>query len=220
VKDKELLNRVDHLLNQGQSVITNKIPTSSHREVLRKDYVGFISASVSFINLLYGSDHSYYSLFKHQVSNPYVDDIERGISILEAIKYEIENGWLRDIKELVTAEVFSDFLEMSKYLLDENYKDAAAVMIGSVLEEHLRQLCNNHSVDTHVTKGMDTVPKKADLLNADLRKAGVYGPLEQKSVSTWLDLRNSAAHGKYGNYRKEQVDIMYIGVLDLVMRVK
>jgi hypothetical protein len=37
---------------------------------------------------------------------------------------------------------------MAEHLLDEHYKDVAEVIIGSVLEEHLRQLA--------VTKGIAT----------------------------------------------------------------
>ena len=109
---------------------------------------------------------------------------------------------------------------MSKHLLDEKYKDPAAVMIGSVLEEHLRQLCSNNSVDTEIVKGTDRVPKKADLMNSDLVKAGIYGVLEQKNVTAWLDLRNRAAHGKYSEYTFEQVQLMYQGVLDFITRIR
>jgi len=35
------------------------------------------------------------------------------------------------------------------------------------------------------------------MMNADLAKVKVYGILEQKNVTAWLDLRNRAAHGKY-----------------------
>jgi hypothetical protein len=35
---------------------------------------------------------------------------------------------------------------MAQHLLEQNYKDAAAVMVGGVLEEHLRQLCIAASV--------------------------------------------------------------------------
>jgi hypothetical protein len=30
---------------------------------------------------------------------------------------------------------------MAEHLLDQKYKDPATVVVGSVLEEHLRQLC-------------------------------------------------------------------------------
>jgi hypothetical protein len=138
-----------------------------------------------------------------------------------SIKDEIENDWLMSIKEMVSAEIFTDFLEMSKYLIDQNYKDPAAVMIGSVLEEHLRQLCKKYSVDVEfLNKSGEYVPKKAESLNSDLVKAGVYGVLEQKNVTAWFDLRNRAAHGKYGEYSKEQVDLMYQGVLNFILTNK
>ena len=69
-------------------------------------------------------------------------------------------------------------------------------------------------------KNGDTIPKKANTLNADLTKAGVYGVLEQKNISAWLDLRNRAAHGKYGEYNQEQVELMYQGVLNFITTFK
>ena len=109
---------------------------------------------------------------------------------------------------------------MAEYLLSEGYKDASAVIIGSVLEEHLRQLCQANSIDIEVLSGRKKIPKKADVMNADLAKAGVYGKLEQKNVTAWLDLRNNAAHGKYSLYNADQVRTMYEGVLEFASRVK
>jgi hypothetical protein len=48
----------------------------------------------------------------------------------------------------VAAEVFTDFIEMAEHLLEQGYKDPAAVVAGSVLEEHLRQLCHKNAIDT------------------------------------------------------------------------
>ena len=62
------------------------------------------------------------------------------------------------------------------------------------------------------------VARKAESLNADLAKAGVYAKLDQKAVTFWLDLRNKAAHAKYTEYAHEQVELMYAGVRDFVMR--
>lgn len=221
MKKQELLNRVDILIAKGRTALSTK----KYSE-LSKDYVetgqfaGFRSSGLSFISGLFGENHSYYKEFNRQVNNSYDYNIDSGINILLSIRYEIEHDWLISLKHLVTAEVFSDFLEMSKYLLDEKYKDPAAVMIGSVLEEHLRQLCTTHSLDTFLIKGTEPIPKKADLLNSDLTKVGVYGVLEQKNVTAWLDLRNRAAHGKYTEYTIEQVQLMYQGVLDFVSRIK
>ncbi len=211
---QELLNRVDFLLTQGNSVLA----TINDLQVDPAVLSGFRSASLSFIAGLFGEDHVYYTEFKVNVNGTYGSRTRIGISILNAIKNEIEQGWLTTIKSLITAEVFSDFLEMSLHLLDNNYKDPAAVMIGSILEEHLRQLCIKNGVELTYQKGDEVKPKRADTLNTDLVKQGVYNVLEQKGVTAWLDLRNKAAHGHYNEFVIAQVKEMYSGVLGFLQR--
>jgi hypothetical protein len=104
---------------------------------------------------------------------------------------------------------------MADYLLQQGYKDPAAVVAGSVLEEHLRQLCQKNGIA--IVQG-GAVPKKADTLNSDLAGAGIYSKLDQKSVTAWLDLRNKAAHGKYSEYTQDQVALTLLGVRDFASR--
>jgi hypothetical protein len=218
---QDLIKRIDSLISQGHNVLSTKQYNDMGSGYVNLGLLnGFRTASLSFINDLYGQNHPYYLNFDKEVKRDTYYDTENGINILASIKNEIENDWLISLKQLVSAEIFSDFLDMSKYLLDNKYKDASAVMIGSVLEEHLRFLCNNNSVDLIVTKGADIIHKKADTLNANLVKAGVYGVLEQKNVTSWLDLRNRAAHGKYSEYSQEQVELMYQGVLNFIINYK
>jgi len=108
---------------------------------------------------------------------------------------------------------------MADHLLSEKYKDAAAVMIGSVLEEHLRQLCAKTAIEVSVTKNGKSLPKKADLLNAELAAISVYNKLDQKQITAWLDLRNKAAHGHHSEYDAEQVQGMLSGVTNFMSRV-
>lgn len=119
------------------------------------------------------------------------------------------------LEELIHADVFSDFLDMAAELQRSGYKDAAAVIAGSVLEEHLRKLAGRHGVATTKTNG---APAKADTLNADLAKAGAYNALVQKQVTAWLDLRNKAAHGRYGDYDQAQVAAFVSSVLDFAAK--
>jgi len=126
--------------------------------------------------------------------------------IVAALKGDIQDGYLASLTELVRGEVFKDFLQMSEYLLSEGFKDAAAVIAGSTLEAHLRQLCPKYGIDLEQTvKDGKKRPKKAETLNQDLAKVA-YSLFEQKQVTAWLDLRNSAAHGKYVDYSREQVE--------------
>ena len=217
IKDN-LIKRIDQLLVQGQNVLATKEYSSGFVEMGLQ--MGFRTASLSFIENVYGDSHTYFNEFYEHVNGRGYECTENGLNMLSSIKNEIENDWLISFKQMVSAEIFSDFFEMSKYLLDLKYKDPAAVMIGSVLEEHLRLLCRNNSVAITYSKNGDTIPKKANTLNADLTKAGVYGVLEQKNISAWLDLRNRAAHGKYGEYNQEQVELMYQGVLNFITTFK
>lgn len=108
---------------------------------------------------------------------------------------------------------------MAAHLLEQDYKDPAAVVIGSVLEENLRQLCHSAGVETEIKKDGALIPKKADRLNSDLAKAEVYTKLDHKAVTMWLDLRNKAAHGEYTEYKKEQVALMMQGVTEFIARM-
>ena len=146
-------------------------------------------------------------------SNAFV--VQPLVGLLSALREACERDLLTQFSELVHAELFSDFMEMAEYLLAEGYKDPAAVVVGSVLEEHLRQLC----VKNKIAVDLAGKPKKADQLNADLASQTVYTKLDQKSVTGWLDLRNKAAHGKYGEYTKEQVSILLNSVQNFMVRV-
>jgi len=167
----------------------------------------------------YSRDHPYYEEVNKRIIAPYPNAVETAAGILRAARDELAGGWLHTTKGLVSAEMFADFLEMAEYLLAQGYKDPAAVMIGGVLEEHLRQLCHANGIDVEIVTTSKLVPKKADVLNSDLAKAEVYSKLDQKIVTAWLDLRNKAAHGKYSEYTIEQVNLMRQGVTEFVARV-
>ena len=114
---------------------------------------------------------------------------------------------------------FVDFSEMD-FLLEQGHKDAAAVMCGSELEKHLRKLCISHGIDVFQPPSSteEPQPKKAERLNAELASINVYGKLDQKHVTSWLDLRNKAAHGEYHEYNAEQVSLMIQGVREFISR--
>ena len=139
--------------------------------------------------------------------------------VTEGLRADLQSGFLRSFEELIHGEVFGDFLEMADHLLGSGYKDAAAVIAGSALEVHLRQLCKKNGISVEVTSSSGIRPKKADQMNADLAGAGAYSKLDQKSVTSWLDLRNKAAHGNYSEYSKEQVGLLIASVRDFICRI-
>jgi len=217
---KELSKRIQQLLDQSSGVLsTRKNSPYGGCSVDSGALAGLRASVLSFIAMVYGNNHSHYSEFDSATDSSQEYKAKKGHAILLSIQNEIEGGWVFALKQLVSAEIFSDFLEMAEHLLSQDYKDPAAVMIGSVLEENLRQLCLANEIDTKIEKDGSFISKKADRLNADLAKSVIYTKLDQKAVTMWLDLRNKAAHGKYEEYSKEQVAIMLQGVTEFLARV-
>jgi hypothetical protein len=94
--------------------------------------------------------------------------------IIAAVEHELDKGLLDNRSRLVQAEIFADFLEMAEHLLDEGYKDAAAVLIGGVLEDTLRKLSESAGLPSTNNAGKALT---IDPLNTQLAKAGVYEKL-------------------------------------------
>jgi hypothetical protein len=217
-----ILDRVQYLIDLGYKTLQSKFTTSD--DFFTTSWVNpelfkeFESSSLSFILDLYGEKHPYYTNFKTNANISKPPYVEAGRGILNSIKTEIDRGWLTTIKGLVSAEIFTDFLETAEYLLEQKYKDPSAVIIGSTLEEHLRQLCRKNNLPVEDFKGSKNVPKKADTLNNDLAAAAIYNKLDQKNVTAWLDLRNKAAHGHYSEYGQEQVENLLRGVTEFMTR--
>lgn len=136
------------------------------------------------------------------------------VGTVKALREDVRRGYLASFESIVRSETFSDMLAMAEYLLGQGYKDPAAVIAGGVLEEQLRKLASRYGVS--LKDGQDW--RKSQQLNQDLCGAGVYLSNDQKSVTAWLDIRNDAAHGKYGNYTETQVDLMLRGARDFISR--
>ncbi len=216
----DFVQRADEILGLGNSALRTRtaIPGSSSR-VNFNEFGLFRSASLSFLFNVFGSQHPYFTDFSTRVSRAYPSHTEEGIGIMTAARNELAGGWLQTTRGLLSAEIFADFLEMADHLLSEKYKDAAAVVVGSSLEEHLRQLAIRAGVPTTRPTDDAPVPLKAEALNAELARASVYATSEQKNVTAWLALRNDAAHGHYDAYDEAQVKLMLEGVRQFMSRV-
>lgn len=214
--------RIESLLQKGEQVIASHRPDPPN-------VIGFPTLNASIfaewhtqclsllVNLL-GRDHVYVTNFEESVKQPYSAHVEYGQGLLRGLKEDIELGLLMSIRSIISADIFTDFIEMADHLLGEGYKDAAAVMIGGTLEGHLRQLCTKHNIDVELLTPAGLKPKKAEQMNSDLAKANIYSKLDQKNVTAWLDLRNKAAHAQYTDYSKEQVSLFLSGVRDFITR--
>jgi hypothetical protein len=186
-----------------------------------EEIMAVLSKAKAAVARIVGDDSEYYKDIVSAIAQTHLYEGERlkkVIGAIQALKSDLVNGYLKSFSAIVQSEVFSDYLEMAEHLLKEGYKDPSAVLTGTTLEVHLRDLClaNSIPIETTNAKG-NLIPKKADLMNAELTKAKIYSPAYQKQIIAWLGIRNSAAHGKYSEYSNEEIALMLQGIRQFIL---
>jgi hypothetical protein len=153
---------------------------------------------------VFGSESEHYRNFTAQPDKRGLtySPAKRALGVLKAAREDYAGGYLFNLRELVEAEVFSDFLDQAKALIDAGYFAPAGVVTGAVLEDGLRRLARRKGIEL-------PEPPKLDRVNAELAKAGVYSKLVQKRITAIADIRNSAAHGEWSAFNDADVREMY-----------
>jgi hypothetical protein len=145
------------------------------------------------------------------------NSIHHLIGVVKALKLDLEDDYLKSVGEIITSEVFINYIDMAEYLLNTGYKDPAAVIAGSTLEIHMKKICLKNNIPTEYQNSKQKmVNSKCDSLNAELCKNAIFNSAKQKQITAWLAIRNDAAHGKYENYSKEDVEIFIKGLINFI----
>lgn len=192
---------MEELVSTGEAVI-RAVEIEQYQTIAAPQWN---TSCLNLLNRVFGSDSVHFQEFSDALKMPTAGYIYGALGVFKAAKDDYENGYLFDVRQLIEAEVFDDFLEQAVHLFSAGYHQPAAVIAGSVLEDGLRKLCQKNGI---------TLPDrpKLDQMNADLAKAGVYNKLVQKRITTFADLRNKAAHGQWDQFTKEDVREMIDGV--------
>ncbi|MGX4585814.1 hypothetical protein [Paenibacillus chitinolyticus] len=201
--NEKIIARFNELIEMGQHVHNTR--RSSGQRVMSDDRVDteltsqWVTSTQNLINRVFGKD-SVHILKLNKITEHFItySPAVMIMGILKAAKDDYEHDFLFDIKTLIEAEVFDDFIEQAEFLLNAGYYQPSAVIVGSVLEDSLRKLCVKHEIQ------LDDRPK-LDKMNADLAKEGIYNKLTQKQITAYSDLRNKAAHGKWDEFNEEDV---------------
>ncbi len=118
-----------------------------------------------------------------------IPHFEQQLAMVKSVQARFESS-LFDIRQLVQADLFDSELDAAKELAKYNFLRAAGALAGVVLEKHLGQVCDNHSLK--VTKKDPTISDLNDLLKG----AGVLQIPEWRSIQHLADLRNLCDHDK------------------------
>jgi hypothetical protein len=186
LKMRELIDKAKRCCDEWRSSKDNTISGDTYFEI-----------RISALNLLarLTTEDSFYvrELRDMERLNPFVIK-----GILEAALRDYTQGFMTDNKLLVSAEVFADFLVQAEVLLDNDYKDAAAVTIRAVLEDGLRRLCNARKMATNPRAGIKELAQC--LVRANAITSVQFGEIEAKSK-----IGNHAAHARFNEYTKDDV---------------
>lgn len=207
--DEKIMERMEALIIKGQDVLKTTDGYNSLSVVSNSIFSGWRAGSLSFLEQIFGKESVMLEEFRKKCKDRYYTEAERGQSILKAAKEEIESGYLKRLETLVSADIFSNFIEMSEHLLEQGYKEPAASLVGAVLEDGLRRITVNNNI---------TLKSKEDIssLNKKLADVKVYSRLTQKKIQVWNDIRNNSDHGKFDEFKENDVKDMLKGVQDFL----
>lgn len=205
MRQEDFITRCQALIDQGTRVLSTRRPPPAG--VISGEYVEsalfyeWKPAGLSFLKMTFGEEHPHFQLFQTGVKNTYFSDALQGVGVLKAAYDELRGGFLGRVQDLVAAEIFADFLGQAAHLAEAGYKDAAASVAGAVLEDGLRRIAMARGITVKTSDDLSS-------LNHRLADGQVYSRLVQKKIQVWNDIRNNAAHGKFGEYKKEDVHEM------------
>jgi hypothetical protein len=214
------IKQIDDIL-KDYNLIKSKAIHDDLSNVPIEEITSTLTKAKATITRITGANSSYYKDIEAFLQLPRAfagTKLKYIIGTVSALRSDIQNNFLKSLTDIIQGDVFSDYLEMADHLLIEGYKDPAAVLIGSTLESHIRELCKSHQIEIELTNSKgNIVSKKADLMNSELAKANVYSSSYQKQIVAWLSIRNFAAHGKYSEYTNEEVKLMLQGVRQFIL---
>ncbi|WP_438000611.1 hypothetical protein WMF26_13095 [Sorangium sp. So ce185] len=182
------------LLDEGEAVLRTKKTGDYYIEVDVQASRKWVTSVTALIRSVFGENGSHYktainlqekiAVWKHQLA-------QEMFGVLKSAAEAWDRGYVFEIKELAEAEVEASLMDQAEELLSKGYHQPAAVLAGSVLEQHLRSMCARHGVATHNENGN---PLTLQPLNAALYKADAYDGNTQKHILALGAIRNSAAH--------------------------
>lgn len=210
--DERVCERLAALIEKGEAVLQHEVPSGGMGgpTLERRRYMEWRSQSLVCIRQVFGAEHGYAQDFQSAVTDrQYRGCVQAGLGILRGALEDVEQGNLESLRSLVVAEVFSDFLEQAQHLWENGYKDPAASLAGAVLENGLRSLADRKGIPTKDTDNLSA-------LNNKIAAKGIYNRLRRKQVETWIEVRNAADHGRFGDFTESDVGDLIKGVRDFL----
>ena len=203
----DIIERIDDLLGRSKKAETPTIFSS------RAKLTSMRVELMQTITDLSPPDSQYRKLAEEAVQQKEWQSLIADLrGVLMGLRQAYSKGYLSNINELIDADIFTDILDQSEYLNGQGYSRAAIVVAGVSLEAHLRKLALKNAIQL-VNQGKYV---KAETLNEALSKGGIIDKTLQKSITSWLGLRNDAAHPDPTEINEGLIEPMIMGIRNLI----
>lgn len=194
---------------QGEMLLMQLEHGRSEQDILFSVSVQSLRTRLGNLLDLLATNQRKFSDLKKEISKAHIEQLHGTIT---AIKRDYEDGLLESVVKLIEANLVADYLTQAEHLLKGN-KDGvhtygpAAVLAGAVLEDGLRRLCARQTppISTNKPGGY---PKTMGTLIDDLKNAGLFNELKAKQLRAWTDIRNAAAHGRFNDFTRSDIEQM------------
>ena len=220
--DKQIRDRFEQLESEAKRLVKFHDETEmivmidrSINSTYTSDFQRLKTNFLSLLQLLATKRNSYSDLSKDVRNVGSINPAELH-GMIAGLKSDYESGVLQSIAEMIEADVVADYLEQAKQLLKGNTQGVhtygpAAVLAGAVFEDGLRRLCTRRTPPISTNKRGGS-PKTMGTLIEALKSDGLFNELKAKQLRAWADIRNAAAHGRFNDFKREDVEQMLTGV--------
>ena len=234
--DESIRKQFDELIEDGKELIIDTEQRQIEVNLQNKDSSVVVWGGVEPYRVAYGSfetrtlnlarlilDKSEYQRILLEVEKSKrslnVGTVEDILGILTGLKKEYESGLLEDMSRMIEANVTFDFMSQAEQLLaGERHKSdhvPAAVLAGAVLEDAVRRQCERQDPPIE-TELQDGGYRKLDWMIGELQKRNLFNKPKSAQLRSWASIRNAAAHGRFDEFKRSDVEQMIRGVRDFM----
>lgn len=207
-KYQRFADRIEELIKEGKHIATLERPS---RVINRDGYIEgddmiqvheWLTKTRNILETVFGRQSPQHRDFEEVLPEDGIKQVKQSldvypiVGVLQGALSDLKNGYLLGREFFIVGEVFDSILEQAKHFIKTGNKDIAAILARIVLEDALKRLARSEGIDDSF---------KASKINDELKNKERYPQVRWRSVQTWLDVGNDAAHGRFNEYTKEDV---------------
>jgi hypothetical protein len=123
--------------------------------------------------------------------------VEHTRGVFQAAKEDYEGGYVFNLYDRVSGELFGDFIALAKNALQEGHKDVAAVLACAALEDALKKYAQRNDLDVG-----DQVMQA---VVSALKSKGLVAGAQKSLLDTMPKIRDYAMHANWDKIKPEDV---------------